>query len=51
MNVLKYIKKLFKIKDKLPLKYNVCDIVWAKRYQTEEEKKKIKMGHQDSLYV
>lgn len=31
--------------------FNVGDIIWAKRYKTQSEKERIKVGHQSSPYV
>ena len=53
-----YIKRLFiKIKNYILIHNNdfsflrVGDIVWAKRYNTENEKEKINPGHRESPYV
>lgn len=50
MGLMEFLKGLFKKKED-DVTYKVGDIVWAKRYQTEEEKKKIRYGHQEGPYV
>lgn len=47
MKIIKFIKKLFKIGNNGLGYLKVGDIVWAKRYGTDEDKK----GHQESPFV
>ena len=42
-------KKLF-YDSRLPF-LNESDVIWAKRYNTEEEKLKIEKGHRESPYI
>ncbi len=46
-----FIRKLIEVRGNDLSFLNVGDIIWAKRYKTEEEKNKIKKGHQESPYV
>lgn len=49
MFVLNFIKKLITFEGENT--FNVGDIIWAKRYKTQSEKERIKVGHQSSPYV
>lgn len=49
MFVLNFIKKLITFEGEIT--FNVGDIIWAKRYKTQSEKERIKVGHQSSPYV
>lgn len=51
MAIIEFLKKIIKVKDNDLSFLKVGDIIWARRYQTEEEKNKIKKGHQISPYV
>ena len=51
MGVIEFFKKIIEVKDNDLSFLNVGDIIWARRYKTEEEKNKIKIGHQESPYV
>ena len=51
MKIGKFLKKIIEIKNNDLSFFNVGDIIWAKRYLTLVEKKKIKKGHQESPYV
>lgn len=51
MGIVEIIKKLIEVKDNDLSFLNVGDIIWAKRYKNDEEKEKIKKGHQESPYV
>lgn len=51
MGIIEFFKRIIEVKDNDLSFLNVGDIIWAKRYQNDEEKNKIKKGHQDSPYV
>ena len=51
MGVIEFFKKIIEVKNNDLSFLNVGDIIWARRYKTEEEKNKIKIGHQESPYV
>ena len=51
MRIIEFFKKIIEIKDNDLSFLNVGDIIWAKRYKNDEEKSRIKMGHQESPYV
>lgn len=42
MALIEFLKKIIKVKDNDLSFLKVGDIIWARRYQTEEEKNKIK---------
>ena len=51
MRIIEFFKKIIEVKDNDLSFLNVGDIIWAKRYKNDEEKSRIKMGHQESPYV
>ena len=51
MRIIEFFKKVIEVKDNDLSFLNVGDIIWAKRYKNDEEKSRIKMGHQESPYV
>lgn len=51
MGIIEFFKKIIEVKDNDLSFLNVGDIIWAKRYRSDEEKNKIKIGHQESPYV
>lgn len=51
MRIIEFIKKIIEVKNDDLSFLNVGDIIWARRYQTEEEKEKIRKGHRESPYV
>lgn len=51
MRIIEFFKKIIEVKNNDLSFLNVGDIIWAKRYKNDEEKSRIKMGHQESPYV
>lgn len=51
MGIVEFFKKIIRVRDSDLSFLNVGDIIWAKRYNTLEEKRRIKYGHQESPYV
>jgi len=51
MGIIEFFRKIIEVQDDDLSFLNVGDIIWARRYKTDEEKNKIKMGHQESPYV
>lgn len=51
LNLFKSIKDFIKIKNNDLSFLSVGDIIWAKRYENEEEKNKIPIGHREGPYV
>jgi len=51
MGIIQFLKKIIEVKDNDLSFLNVGDIIWARRYKNEEEKNRIKIGHQESPFV
>ena len=51
MKIIEFFKKLIKVKNNELSFLKVDDIIWAKRYQSDEEKIKLDIGHQESPFV
>lgn len=51
MGIIEFFKRVIEVKDNDLSFLNVGDIIWTKRYRNDEEKNKIKKGHQESPYV
>ena len=51
MKIIEFLKKLIKVKNNDLSFLKDGDIIWAKRYQSDEEKNKLEVGHQESPFV